>query len=150
MREWWHTLTPGLVNILFTAIRHVKTTGVNKFHYLNDLKLNHSGAANLQKLRFFGLIAHYDEENHRSGNWLITLNGGRFLRGEIDMPRRVRTYRNRVVGHDEQRITVNDFRGKLSWYEQEFDFEIHAGQVTPKQELQPALTKLGSNEPWKP
>lgn len=129
MKIWTHSLTPGLVNILFKAIRFVKANGINEFHVHQDIGLTHFEAANFQKLRFHGLVAHADPENKRNGRWLLTLRAGQFLRGEIAVPKAVQTFRNRVTCHSQETLTINDFRGKLSWFEQEFNFVIAEGKI---------------------
>lgn len=78
---------------------------------MNDLHLSHTAAANFQKLRFHGLIAHADENNPRNGEWLITKRGGQFLRGEVSVPRRVEIFRNHVIGHEEKEfVNIKQFR----------------------------------------
>lgn len=123
MKAFWHRLSPGLVNILIKAIQCVHGKGVNRFHYVNDLHLTHSEAANLQKLRFHALIAHADEKHPKSGFWLITARGGQFLRGEIAVPIAVKTFRNHVIDHDTKLVAIRNFRGKVSEFEQEFAYE---------------------------
>lgn len=54
--------------------------------------------------------------------------GGEFLRGDIKIPLRVQTYRNKVIGHSEEEIHVSDLRGKLPQFESEFAWE-YAGMV---------------------
>lgn len=122
MKAFWQRLTPGLVNMLIKAIIFVHKKGENRFHYVQDLSLSHTEAANFQKLRFHGLIAHADE-NQRSGRWLITKRGGQFLRGEINVPIQVKTFRDRVIDHDIKLIGIKSFRGKVSDFDQEFAYE---------------------------
>lgn len=102
MTPRWEILNSGLVHSLILAIQAVHRNGKNQFHYMNDLTLGHTAAANFQKLRFHGLIAHADEENPRNGEWLITKRGGQFLRGEIEIPKRVKIFRNHVIEHEEK------------------------------------------------
>ena len=130
MKEFYHLLSPGLVNVLVKAIRFVKSTNTNKFH-LHDLGLTQSEYCNAQKLRFHGLIAHADPENLKAGQWLITSRGGQFLRSEISVPHRVKTYRNEVIDHDPELVHMDSFRGVTGYFESEFDFDIHEGKVIP-------------------
>lgn len=124
MKSYFHSLTPGLVSILVLAIKHVKASGKNKFHYMHDLNLTHTQAANIQKLRFHALIAHYDPENSRNGEWLITKRGGQFLRGEISVPHKVQTFRNEVISHSKELIHISALKNKLPHFEQEFAYEV--------------------------
>ncbi len=132
MRENWQALSPGLVACLVKAIRAVKASGRNRFHWHHDLQLTNNESHNFQKLRFHGLIAHADEANHKSGYWLITARGGQFLRGEIRVPKKVKTFRNQVIGHDQETVHIAQFRSQTRWFECDFDFDIHAGQVVPR------------------
>src|SRR5882724_5163312 len=92
----WEPLSSGLVRCLLKAIEGVYTKGANRFHWHQDIRLTNNESHNFQKLRFHGLIAHADDENPRSGYWLITKRGGAFLRGEITVPKRVLVFRNHV------------------------------------------------------
>lgn len=139
MRENWQSLSPGLVTCLVKAIRAVKEKKENRFHWHHDLKLSNNESHNFQKLRFHGLIAHAEEQNKKSGYWLITSRGGQFLRGEISVPKRVKTFRNKVVGHDLEVVHISRFRNETGWFESEFNFEIHEGKVTEPGSRQLAL-----------
>lgn len=123
MKSYWHSLTPGLVSVLVKAIQHVHRTGRNKFHY-KDLNLNYSEASNLQKLRLHGLITHFDKDSIKSGEWLVTTRGGQFLRGEIAVPQRVQTFRNKVLDHSQENIHISTLRGKIPYFEREFAYEV--------------------------
>ena len=78
---------------------------------------------NFQKLRFHGLVAHADE-NKKSGYWLLTSRAGKFLRGEITIPKKVKTFRNRVIEHSEEVTGIADFRNQVEWFESEFNFDV--------------------------
>lgn len=134
LKQYWHSLTPGLVNILVKCIRAVKKKGVNSFHWQDDLGLIKNEGHNFYKLRFHALIAHADVKNKKSGYWLITDRGGQFLRGEIFVPKKVLTYRNRVIGHHQKQIHIKALIGQTGWFENEFDFEIFDGKL--KQPIQ--------------
>lgn len=123
MKAFWHNLSPGLVNSLIKAIQHVHTSGKNRFNANKDLGLTHNEAANFQKLRFHALVAHADGDNPRGGEWLITARGGAFLRGEIAVPQRVKTFRNKVIDHDAHLIDIAAYRGKVNEFEREFAYE---------------------------
>jgi hypothetical protein len=123
MKQFWHALSPGLVSVLIKAIQFVHKNNKNKFHY-KDLDLNYTEASNLQKLRFHGLIAHFNKENKKSGEWLITKKGGRFLRGEIKTRSRVKTFRNEVVDYSKEEVGINDFKNKIPDFESNFSYEF--------------------------
>ena len=123
MKAWWHTLTPGLVNCLIKALKTVRVTNTNRFHLLQDLNLTKMEYNNFQKLRFHGLVAHADE-NKKSGYWLLTSRAGKFLHGEITIPKKVKTFRNRVIEHSEEVTGIADFRNQVEWFESEFNFDV--------------------------
>ena len=123
MKEYSQSLTPGLVSCLIKAIQVVHARKENKFHAERDLNLSRIAYSNFPKLRFHGLVAHFDEETPRSGYWLITARGGQFLRGEIAIPRQVKTFRNRVIGHSEDLVRIGEFRGKVPEFQREFAYE---------------------------
>lgn len=119
----WEKLNSGLVRNLILAIQAVHRKGENRFHYMHDLKLGHTAAANFQKLRFHGLIAHADEENIRSGEWLITKRGGQFLRGEIAVPKEVQIFRNQVIGHGTGLIHIKQLKKLPPEFNPSFAYE---------------------------
>ena len=117
-----HSLTPGLVSILVKAIKYVHEHHKNNFHF-KELNLSYTEASNLQKLRFHALLAHADKDNIKSGHWIITARGGQFLRGEIRVPRGVKTFRNKVIGYSEDTIHISDLKNKIPYFESQFAFE---------------------------
>lgn len=110
INKYWHRLTPVLVQALVKTLELVREQD-NNLVQKADLDLTHSQYGNYQKLRFHGLIAkHRDDEGNFDG-WLITDRGGKFLRGELSVPMRVQTFRNKVVEHDEQTVYIRDVLG---------------------------------------
>lgn len=132
MREYWHRLTPGLVSALVKLHRAVRYYNRNRIHIHDDMKigarpdfrLTDNEWTNFTKLRFHALAAKIDDENNHSGYWLITRRGAQFLRGLTAVPQRVKTYRNRVIDHDEKLVAMRDFQRKVPWFEREFDYDI--------------------------
>ncbi len=133
MREYWHRLTPGLVSALAKLHRAVRYYSRNRIHIHDEMKM--SGApdfrltdnewTNFTKLRFHALAAKCDGDgNNHSGYWLLTRRGGQFLRGEIAVPAKVKTWRNRVQDRSEELTAMRDYRGKVSWFEREFEYDI--------------------------
>ena len=118
-----HLLSPGLVGVLVKMIAAVKAKDANCVHLQRDMKLSHNEYANAQKLRYFGLIAHYEEMGRRaSGFWLITSRGGKFLRNEIGIPIKVRTFSNHIIGKSEVLKMIKDFYPMYepAWFQSEF------------------------------
>jgi hypothetical protein len=125
MKAYWHRITPGLVSTLRKIYDRVSLTNTNMVHK-KDLNLTHSEYGNFQKLRFHGLIARYkDDLGHWDrSTWIITRRGGQFLRGELRIPVRVRTFRNAVTGHDEQLVNISEVIGTEPYFDQKFSFEF--------------------------
>lgn len=120
MKAFWHALSPGLVGNLIKAIQFVISRNKNSFHLAKDLNLTKTEYNNFQKLRFHGLIAHVKDKR---GHWLITTRGGQFLRGEMRVNARVKTFRNHVEEHSPETVHINDFKNSFPMFESEFAFE---------------------------
>lgn len=133
LKEWWHTLSPGLVRTLIKVVTAVKKSGENDFHLQVNGEMNNNEFSNFPKLRVHGLVARVTDGNGNvsAAHWLLTSKAGKFLRGEISIPKKVKTFRGKVVGHSEELVHISDYRGKVSWFENEFDFEIHDNKLQP-------------------
>jgi hypothetical protein len=68
---------------------------------------------NWQKLRYHGLIWHYTGAGvTKRGKWIITTNGWRFLRGQLQLSKYVLIRGNHIVEHSPDTIGVKDvYRG---------------------------------------
>lgn len=109
MKAYWHKLTPLLVRTLVKFRVGVNEKGMNKVHLQDDLDLTKTEYNNFQKLRLHGLVAKYKEEGqHINGYWLLTRRGSDFLNGTLDIPKRVKTFRNKVVDYDPVKVFVVD------------------------------------------
>jgi hypothetical protein len=133
MKEWWHRLNPGMVGLLFASIALVKQKGVNIIEK-NEVCKTNSECCNYNKLRYFGLIAYArDADGNRiDGVFVLTRNAGSFLRGEIKMPYRVKTYRNELIGKSEEEVFITAYRKKMqTWFDnkEDYEFDIHDGKV---------------------
>ena len=109
--EHSHSLSKGLVNTLIQVKKFVALTQKNKVHPIKDLLLSNYEYNNMQKLRYFGLIAHYtnpETKKMESGYWLLTRNGNKFLNGNLDMPMRVKTMKNKISGKSKERIFLSN------------------------------------------
>jgi hypothetical protein len=137
----------GHVSALRKLLLAVKRYGRNSIHIYDEMKcargepfqLSDSEWTNFSHLRYHGLAQHADKYNPKSGRWLITLNGGRFLRGEIAIPSKVAIRRGRVVGHSPEKVIYAEFVGKhpefryLPEFDPEHPERAHAAVAKPAQ-----------------
>ncbi len=125
LEKYWHKITPVLVNSLVVAYKLVAKRQANYFSK-NELDLDHSEYGNFQKLRFHALIARYKVDGDwKKGDWLITRRGFLFLQGKVAIPKRVQTFRNKIVGHDTELVYLKDVVGTEPYVETNFDFEVN-------------------------
>lgn len=122
MKQYWTLLAPGYVRALVKIKAAVIKKGQNLVHPVHDCGLNQNERNNLTKLRFHGMIAKATEK----GLWLLTRRGSRFLLGEISVPKRVLSWRNRVIGYDTERVFVKDVIccSEVPAWPERFDFEL--------------------------
>jgi hypothetical protein len=145
MKEWWHTLTPGLVATLIKVVKVIKNSGKNDYHLQVKGELDNNEFSNFPKLRVHGLVARVKDKNTGEvvhAHWLLTAKAGQFLRGEIAIPHKVKTFRGKVKDYSPETRTIADFRGKVSWFESDFNFEIHDGIIRPKTGVSSVEIKL--------
>lgn len=128
MKAFWHTLNPGLVSVLIKCIEFVHNHDKNEFHLQNDLHLSVNEFSNFTKLRFHALVAKVEG---KPGYWLITARGGQFLRGEIAVPLRVKTFRNKVLEHSKEMIHILQLKGKIPYFEQQYAYEYQRPKNVP-------------------
>lgn len=125
LKAYWRPLNPILVRCLVKAYVYVNEHNQNKFHFRKDLGLKLWEYSSFQNLRYHGLIAHYKENGERlEGYWLITHRAAQFLRGEIQIPAKVRVFRNAVTGHSEQLVTVQDVIKEEPFKGEKYSFEF--------------------------
>jgi hypothetical protein len=140
MVSYWHTLSPGAVSALVKTVKAVHFYGRNRVHIHDEMKgnvppefrLSDFEWNNYSCLRFHGLVAHADKDERRSGYWLITARGGQFLRGDIKVPARVRTFRDQVIEHGTELIGIDDFKGKVPEFEREKAWETERVEAPSK------------------
>lgn len=114
MTEYVHSLTPGLVKSLVKFGEAISCKGTNDIHLQTEVDLTKNEYNNFQKLRYWGLVHHVDKSNIKSGRWLLTKLGGQFLRNEIGMPKKVKTFRNKKIAQWDTTISIKDFDVDLS------------------------------------
>ena len=132
MKQYWQRLTPGLVGVLVKFRTAVIRKGVNKLHVPRDLDLSKTEYNNFQKLRYHGLVAKFRVNGiHDQGYWLLTRRGASFLKGDIQIPSKVKTYRNRVIDHAGELVTVKDVLGITPYFEtiSDIEFEVAVPEI---------------------
>ena len=114
-RAYWFTLNANLVKILQNIYGAIVLKGENDIHLDKDtegtqFELKYSQRSNVTILRFHGLVAKVRDENgkHIAGHWLITRRGASFLKGDISIPQKVRTFDNRVTDHSPEKVSFRD------------------------------------------
>lgn len=121
MKKHWHSLTKGLVGALVKIKTAVIEKNENAIHPVHDVALTNNERNNLSKLRYHALIAKSDTR----GVWLLTHRGSQFLLGKISIPKRVLTWRNKVVDYDPEKVFVKDvFKADLPVWEESHAFEL--------------------------
>jgi len=129
-KVWKHALTPGLVIILTKFGEAVNLKHENKIHMQQDLSLSNTEFANYQKLRLFGLIAHYKENGEvQRGYWLLTWKGSRFLKNQLPIHRSVKTLNNSVIARDVAQVFISDVWEEYRLHQEKFQ-GLWLGELT--------------------
>ena len=129
LKKYFHSITPGLVKVLVKCYVYASEHD-NEFK-MRDLKLDHSEYGNFQKLRFHALIAKKKEDGEKvERTWLVTSRGADFLKGTIQIPDKVQTFRNGVVDHSPELVTIRDVMKSEPYWEQDFSYDL----FEPKQQ----------------
>ena len=104
-----HSLSKGLVASLIKFGEAINMKGENDIHLQTEADFTKNEYNNFQKLRYWGLVHHADRENSKSGRWLLTKLGGKFLRNEIGVSKKIKTLRNKKTAQWEELIFISDF-----------------------------------------
>lgn len=122
------TLNKHKLNLLKQGAEEVMATGRNVVD-IGIFRNSINSYNNWQKLRYHGLIAHVKVDGVKQrGLWLITRNGWRFLRNEIDLPAYVMVGENEIKIKSPEGVTAKDLmRGEpivattFEYYEPHYD-----------------------------
>lgn len=111
------SVSEGIIRALIKFRQAVGIKQENSIHLLNDMtgtiKLTPHEWNNFSRLRFHALVAKTGD----SGFWLLTHRGAQFLRGEVDIPKKVQVFNNRVVSHSQDRVFIKDVIGNEPYFE---------------------------------
>lgn len=131
LRKYCYPMAPILVDALRKFYAAVNAKGENSVHLKDDMddtdnELTRSERSNWTKVRFHGLVAKVKQEDGSQlrGHWLITKRGADFLKGKVSIPQTVWVYRNKVVEHSEEMVTVRDVVGSLPYVDTEIKYEL--------------------------
>ncbi len=106
MVEYPHTLSRSLARVIFRICHNIRP-GDPGFH-VGSCGLTNSQINNLQKLRYWGLIAKARDASAKGGHWKLTDLGLAFASGRIQIRRKVWTYRGEFVRFDGDQINITD------------------------------------------
>lgn len=119
LRPYKHRLSPELVIALRKfkqAVLYYKRVELHVRKELLEAKgapfqFTYDEYSNVTKLRFHGLLV---KREGKKGIWVLAHRGNQFLKGEIWVPRWVKTVDNRVVqgpgGHSEEKVHISQFK----------------------------------------
>lgn len=135
LKAYWHKVTPGLVSALLKinkAVNMKKKNDIMIDKLPELIALTHVERCNWQKLRLHGLIARVKEGGEvKRGRWLITRKGHDFLSGH-QISESVKSFRNRVVGHSANLITISEALESTPYFEEINDISFE--YTTPTEE----------------
>lgn len=138
LKQYWHKITPGLVSALMKinqAVNIKKKNDIRIDRLPKEIALSHVERCNWQKLRLHGLIARVREYGEvKRGRWLITRKGYEFLQGH-QIPERVKSFRNKVIGHSEELTTLSDSLRGTPYFEGINDIKFDYAAPTEQGEV---------------
>ena len=124
-----HSLSLGLVNSLRKFATAIKKKKINEAHLQKECGLSFTEHNNFQKLGYFGLVA---KKKGKSGYWVLTRNGGAFLRNELAIPKNVRTFRDFKIDESEKTVKIRDFYNDVytdDYWQTTFEMRIEQGKL---------------------
>lgn len=132
--EWRHGLTAGLVGIL----RRFWDCGGGPIHFSKVVGDDYSAASNLQKLRYFALLAKADQ-NKRTGEWLVTTHGRWFLTGKHKVARYAWTREGSLVRREAPFISIHDIERAGQYWVRPEEWEANRREVGKDLQLKLAV-----------
>lgn len=144
MKEYTHLMNRGLVGCLKALANAVREQDKNDVLFSDIAFESFNARNNFQKLNYWGLAVHVRDANGArvKGHWLLTSRGGQFLRGELAVPKHVRTYRNVLFERSEELVTIRDVERNqdMDYYQKEYSFQtpladVPLEPVTPRSSL---------------
>jgi hypothetical protein len=140
MTARWERLSKGLVQSLVKFKQQVIILDRNKIHLQDDLKLTKTEYNNFQKLRYHAAIAKYinpDTKQHEAGYWLLTKRGNQLIKNMIEVPLKVKVFRNKIIDKCDERAYASDILKDVQlpvWDEKE-DFKYEYADIQDIEEV---------------
>lgn len=106
MAEYCHSMSKSLARVIFRICQNL-AAGDRGFH-VGSCGFTNSQINNLQKLRYWSVIAKAPDATAKGGNWILTDVGLAFARGVLELRKKVWTYRGEFVRFDGERILITD------------------------------------------
>jgi hypothetical protein len=147
----WYKLQPGHLRALVKFHRAILHYGRNRIHIRKEMydvtgdcpfRLTLDELTNFSFLRTFALVHHADL-NPRSGYWLMTELGARFLKGEKVVHTRKLISNGQIIERDQASLKhIGEFKGKLPDYPKSFEYVILPLTPPTTGSLFPAAVKV--------
>lgn len=102
------TLTGAKVGILRIILGSCDQLG----HFeVARCSLNRNQAANMNKLKYWGIIEKQGDPTGKGGRWRVTAKGLAFAEGMRSLPRKCWTYRGKLIEYEADEVYVEDVSG---------------------------------------
>jgi hypothetical protein len=121
------SLSKMKLKMLRAAADHVIATGRNDF-MVRDISDpdEYKLYSNFHHLRFHGVIAKVKKDGHIvPRHWLVTRNGWRFLRGEIQLPKYVMVRLNGIESRADTMVSLGDVWYGTDYIQTNFEYFDH-------------------------
>ncbi len=105
MVEYPHTLSRSLARVIYRITQNLDRD--RRFH-VGSIGATNSQINNLQKLRYWDIIAKEPDASGRGGIWILTDRGLEFALGRIRLRKKVWTYRGEFVRFDGAQVLITD------------------------------------------
>lgn len=140
MSARYERLSKGLVLSLIKFKQQVIALNRNKIHLQEDLQLSKTAYANFQKLRYHGLCVKYvnpDTKQNELGYWLLTKRGNLFVKNMIELPLKVKVFRNKIIDKSDEYLYAQEILKDYAlpmWDEKE-NFEYEYADIQDIEEI---------------
>ena len=110
MKMYWQPISRGLA-VSLVEFRKKAIIQNNKVHIKNDIDFTKTEFNNFQKLRYHGLVAKWvnkTTKQHEGGYWLLTRRGNLFCKNQLEVPKKVKTFRNKIWDKSDEMVYLSD------------------------------------------